>query len=661
MIIDHDPNQIIHQNSGYQQDNTNYRGGRGGRGFNHSRGRGGYHDRGRGGPNDRGRGVQIYGRGRGRGNVNNDKSWNGSSQQDPNGLVKILVRGLLETDLLNERDSGLAACREWLEERANFGTHKPIEYVYLKSPRWEGDDMVFEVRKSEVGRILKSNGQLFHNVSMSVKRANHRDRESSGPNIATTDSFAATKIFKAVLEERYDVENRMLRLERLADDTRLQSIRTWDPNATTQKHTDFFQGLMRLCESQSTFPSREVKAQQVESISLTNNDLTTVAPVLGLAKAFPDVRNLDLSNNKIMSLTALNPFRGKFRRLDWLVISPNPIDVHDPNYAQTVIECFPSLRKLNGIQVRSDEAAAAAADTAGSGDELPIPSVKDNFQDENGIAESAIRQLIQGMDNDRQTLARTLYDDNSTFSLSYNPSAPRLDIVQSTNWDPHIKQSRNLKKVMQLDPRIRRIAKGVNAIESALQNMPPTRHPDLVNETGKYSFDCTPMPGVPHPHGHSVGGFKVDVRGSFEELDRNTGLPTGTRSFDRVFIIGPGTNGNQLRIVSDMLILRAEGGNEAFQSGATNAAPDLPLVPDSLTATMKTEEEIRTSLMVAEVSKTTGLTTEWSTMLLNESGWVFQKALEYFKTARVKGMLRNEYFVPESHAPMAGNPTGAFT
>ncbi|KAL8723228.1 MAG: hypothetical protein Q9225_000418 [Loekoesia sp. 1 TL-2023] len=648
------PNQQLLQVSGNRQRSTNSQ--------EDNSGRGGFNNHGRGGINDRGRGLRI--RGRGRGNFNPQVILNHIEREDRDELAKIVVNGLLESDVANERDNGLGTCRDWLEERARYGSKKPIEYVYLKSPRWEGDNMVFEVKKSDAWRVLKSDGQQFHNVTLSVKRAGHRFRDTQDSSqtsaIAAIDPVERLERYKAILFDRYDAENKLLKLDRLGSDIRLREIGTFDPTATRRKNTDFFQGLMRLCESETIFPSRAKKAEQVESISLTNNDLTSLAPVLEVVKAFPDIRNLDLSNNKFKDLRALDLFRWKFKRLDWLVISPNPIDLEDPEYEHTITSWFPSLRTLNTTKVRTDEAAASAVPKDG----LPLATIKDNFQDEAGIAESAIKDLIMGTDNDRSTLARSLYDNESTFSLSYNPSAPRLDTAQSTSWEPHLKQSRNLKKVFQLEPRIRRMAKGISEIESALKILPPTRHPNLVNESLRYSFDCTPIPGVPDPQGRiesGVGGFKVDVRGSFDEFDRTTGLKNATRSFDRVFILGPGIGENQLRIVSDILILRAEGGYEAFNPEA-KAMPDLPMVTKNFgfPTNSKMEEEVKQTFVAGEVSKATGLTVEWATTLLNDSGWNFQMALENFKVAREKGILQNQYFRPEVHAPAVTNPTGIF-
>lgn len=130
----HDSNRRPYQAPNNQQADSTTRGGRGGRGvIDRGRVGRGTFDRGRGGrgANDRGRGLRI--RGRGRGNSHGDASWNADSQSDRRTLVKIVVRGVLDTDVANEGDSGLAKCREWLEERARQGSKKPMEYVYLLS------------------------------------------------------------------------------------------------------------------------------------------------------------------------------------------------------------------------------------------------------------------------------------------------------------------------------------------------------------------------------------------------------------------------------------------------------------------------------------------------------------------------------------------------
>lgn len=189
--------------------------------------------------------------------------------------------------------------------------------------------------------------------------------------------------FKAVLIDRYDPKNKLLRLDRLVDDARLQGTGTWDPNATRPKRTDFFGGLMRICRSESVFANRAIKAEQVQSILLANNGLTNVGPVVELANAFPDLRNLDLSNNRFEDMRALEPFRGKFKQLEWLILSPNPMEIQ----AATIIKWFPSLRTLDDIQVDTELASTSST----IGNDLPFATIKDNFHDQGGLPNQQLK------------------------------------------------------------------------------------------------------------------------------------------------------------------------------------------------------------------------------------------------------------------------------
>ncbi|KAL8763544.1 MAG: hypothetical protein Q9184_000670 [Pyrenodesmia sp. 2 TL-2023] len=590
-------------------------------------------NRGRGSPNTRGGQAQVDKQHQLQQHKEHDKS--------RNKLVTFVVRGVSESSAGNDNDNGLARCSNWLADWARNRLKRPGDYVFVKNPKWVDNDMVFQVAENDAWRIRQADGQQFLNVTLSVQQADTHTKETQQPtqNPAAPAITPAqrTQLYRDVLSNRYNEKDKILTLDGLHEDWRLQVAGSWDPTGTRHSHTDVFPGLMRVLEE--SFSSRAEKEERVQGVSLMNNRLTTFGPVFELAKTFPDLRGLDLSNNNIKDLKSLDTIKYRFRRLERLIISPNPIDVEDPEYHETVKGWFKTLIFLNEDRVRSDEAAANAASQSAPIAEIPLATIKDNFQDEAGIAESAVKELIMGTDNDRPTLVRSLYDNESTFSISYNPSAPRLDTAKAVSWEPHLKQSRNLKKVFQLDPRIKRLATGISEIESALKILPPTRHPDLINDSPKYSFDCTPIPNVPDPYDRlesGVGGLKVDVHGSFEEYDRNTGLQTAIRSFDRCFILGPGLGENKLRIVSDILTLRAHGGYEAFNP-ETKCMPDLPMVTThfGFSPNLKAEEEVNKAFLTEQLSRATGLTGPWATQLLSVSDWNFQIALENFNKAKV--------------------------
>jgi len=157
------------------------------------------------------------------------------------------------------------------------------------------------------------------------------------------------------------------------------------------------------------------------------------------------------------------------------------------------------------------------------------------------------------------------------------------------------------------------------------------------------------QPGVPDPTGQSpngVDGFMIVVHGEFDEVDAATGQATKKRSFDRTFIIGPG-GPSGVRIVNDMLTIRAYGGAQAFEpenfEGWSN---DTQQTNNDLDATPQLPAGISVQMaeqMVAELSKRTNMTIQYSKMCLEQVAWSFDKALEAF--ANVKASLPADAFV----------------
>lgn len=514
-------------------------------------------------------------------------------------------------------------------------------------PKWEDRDMVFQVAENDAWWFREANGRQFLDVTLSVQQADPQTSETRQP-MRNPAAPALTheqrdKLYRDVLNDRYNQNDKFLKLDGLHENVILQLAGSWDPNATQLGDTGIFPTLMRVIGE--SFPSRAEKEQWVDAVSLANNRLTTFKPVFELARTFPGLRRLDISNNNIKDLKSLESIRYRFRHLDILIISPNPIDLEDPEYMDVIKIWFPTLRKLNSDRVRSDEAAASAAPQSASETKLPLATIKDNPQDEGGIAKSGVEEPITGTDNDRPSLARSVHDKESNFSNSYNPTSPRLDTAEAVSSEPHLKQNPNLEKDFKLEPRIWKMVAGIDEISNALKVAPPPRNPDLVNGTPKSSFNCAAIRKVPDPHDRlesGVGGFKVDVSGSFGEYHRNTGAPNATRSFERCFILGPGKGESTLRIVSDTLTLRADGGYEIFNPEA-KCMPEQPIVTKNFgfSPNPREGEIIEQAFLAGQISKATGLTPHWAAQLLVMSDWTLQTAMENFEKAKVSDWGRS--------------------
>jgi nuclear RNA export factor len=137
----------------------------------------------------------------------------------------------------------------------------------------------------------------------------------------------------------------------------------------------------------------------------------------------------------------------------------------------------------------------------------------------------------------------------------------------------------------------------------------------------------------------------ITVHGEFDEIDGTTGQAKKKRSFDRTFIIGPG-GASGVRIVNDMLTVRAYGGAQAFESDHlenwntdaqqnTHDFDAAPQLPAGLSVEMAEQ-------MVAELQKRTGLNVAYSKLCLEQVGWNFEKGLEAFNN--VKGTLPADAF-----------------
>ena len=450
---------------------------------------------------------------------------------------------------------------------------------------------------------------------------------------------------KSVLSRRYNVDNKLLDLSHLSNDPELVRLGMFNTTSTESK---FFPALMKVCDS--IFTSAREKEEAIISVSLANNALSDIRPVTTLSQTFPTLKNLDLSNNQLKDLSILEGWRWKFRKLEQLVVTGNPIEINEPQYKTDILRWYPTLLVLNNEQVRTEQDVKAAAT-----DKLPLPILGPSFRDEASIAENFVKKFFPAYDSDRSALARGFYDTQSTFSLSINMSAPRgHESNKIAPWDQYIRRSRNLTKLSNPNAQMSRLQTGIESIRSCFITLPATRHPELLAEPHKWCIECHTIPGLPDPSGQSasgVGGLIVTVHGEFSEIDVSTAQPTTTRSFDRTFVLGPGGGPSGIRIASDIMVLRAYGGYDAWTPEEAEAIeqqqavqqPQLrpqqnPIsVPDGFgnPGPGKSEEQVQKEALAVELSKVTGMTLEYSGMCLEQSAWNLQDAAVTFEQAKV--------------------------
>ena len=411
---------------------------------------------------------------------------------------------------------------------------------------------------------------------------------------------------------------------------------------------------MKICDS--IFTTAHAKEEAIVSVSLANNALTTIASVTTLSQTFPALKNLDLSNNKLKNLTALEGWRWKFRKLDQLILTDNPIESEVPTYQDDIMKWYPTLTTLNTIQKRSSEDARAAANG-----KLPIPILGPSFRDEAAISETFVKQFFPAFDGDRTALVNGYYDAQSTFSISVNLSAPHA--TETTNqklpgWEAYLRKSRNLTKITHPPSRMSRLYTGTESIRDGFTNLPVTRHPDIMAEPHKWCVECHTIPGLPDPSGQSssgVGGLMVMVHGEFTEVDVSTGQSSAIRSFDRTFVLGPGGGVGGIRVACDTLVLRQFGGHDAWRpeeedKGFIRIAHGQHQIQVpagfALSGPGKTEEQVQKEVLAVELSKGTGMTLEYSGLCLEQCGWNLEGAAASFEQAKV---CLHALFTRQSH------------
>ncbi|OJD18922.1 hypothetical protein AJ78_01108 [Emergomyces pasteurianus Ep9510] len=581
------------------------------------------------------------------------------------GLAQVSVHGWKHSKAASNPDGGIESLILFLQRKAtppNQDTAAHSRFKISKS-HVEGDALIISVRPEQVAWVLRVNGHSFAGKPLTIEEyrgSNATHTQTQPPSQGTLDTKARMTAF---LEKRYSAPGKLLDLSQLGSDPDLLAMGMFDTTATESK---FFPALMKICELTFNSPAR--RRELVQSVTLAHNKLANVSSVTTLSQTFPDLKNLDLSNNQFRDIQGLLAWRWKFRELDFLDLTGNPISA-EPNFKDTMLKWYPRLRTLNNVLVRTAEEIAAQRKT-------PIPIQSANFQDESQIGENFVKAFFTGFDNDRNDLVNGIYDAKSTFSLNVNPLAPRgLQGKSVSGWDSYIRKSRNLLKVTYLPARMARTFVGTEKIREVWNSLPKTRHPDILANPQDWLIECHPIPGLPDPAGKSatgVGGLLITVHGKFEDFEESTTNKAQMRSFDRTFILGPGGGVGGLRVVNDILCLRAFGGSEAFvpetEQPPTQTAIPLPIAgpmqapvvapipvtqrvhPEAkdgfgLPTPGKPDEQLRKEQIVLETSFRTKMTLAYSEMALSGNNWDMEAALKNFEELKVQGKLPPDAFL----------------
>lgn len=514
--------------------------------------------------------------------------------------------------------------------------------------------MIITAAPEDIIAIRSLDNFTFAQATLSIKAEGPTAEEVlGGKKEKSEQTRELEEKMKTALSQRYNAELRLLNLSNLATDPLLKEM-----GEETTTPSKIFPALMAVCDEY--FKSRKARSDTVESVSLADNGITTVADVQLLSKTFPDLKNLDLSRNALSDMASFSGWKFRFSSLVNLVLVGNPIEQQLSILSNDLLQQFPSLQIINDVPVRTaDEAAAAKAaalspaakskpkNTSTSKTPTPFPLGQPDFRDTSQVGENFIKHFIPLYDHDRQALLNTYYDGVSRVSISINTQAPYDKALGPIpGWESYMKHSRNMVKITRLPAQIARQHCGQERIMELWKDLPATRHPDLMLEPLKYTIECNPLPGLVDPTGASptgVDGLLIMVHGEFEEHNTKV-ADRAMRSFDRTFIIGPGATSQQpIRVINDMMVLRAWG--PVAQPEQPQTPPQEFAVPVQSNIPPDMSQEQYHEAMAAEVSARTGMKIEYSRLCLEQVGWDFEAGLRSF--AENRSNLPAEAFVSQ--------------
>lgn len=195
-----------------------------------------------------------------------------------------------------------------------------------------------------------------------------RDASMNGqpapPSQQPADSNKAQleSILTNVVRKRYNAAEKYLTLESLAADPDIVSA-----GLTSSSASKVFTAVFTMCEK-FVFETPAKRRDMVVSVSLSGNALTTVGDIIALNSTFPNLANLDLSNNQLKDAGDFKFWRNGMRSLEHIILTGNPIDTN-PAEKEKLVRWWRKLKMMNNAPITRGPNAMAldANNTTGSG------------------------------------------------------------------------------------------------------------------------------------------------------------------------------------------------------------------------------------------------------------------------------------------------------
>jgi len=460
------------------------------------------------------------------------------------------------------------------------------------------NNSVFYVEEQEASRALKDLDKKIelpdgYDLMISVQ-------PTTPPNIPISDELVGK--IKLGMSDRYDAEKSALNLN------------TFHKSFAGES---FFAPLWRTNIMSKVVNIILDNIPEVKAIDLSNNRLLNLDALVAFQK-LKHLNVLHLKDNKLTDLRGLEKLKGI--SLINLRLDGNPVKERlGSSYTESVRKIFSSLQELDGKalpkQIGFEDEGSAVNDIP-----LSCPKLIKNEAAGNLVLQF-LEQYFKLYDSDSRQPLLDAYDENAMMSLTA--------IGAYESMKAYIEESRNLCRVNSDQRKVKLLRRGRLPIVSFLSGLPKTEH-----DPTSFSLD---LPFT------SDSLMIFTVTGMFRERETKG---KSVRFFNRCFIVVP--RGSGFCIINEMLFVSnptAAKAKKAFNSpdssmqsfgkpSTSGAAGPAPIAVDEAT-----KQTLTTAL-----AERTGMNLVWATHCLEENLWNFDKASAVFQELKTSGKIPPEAF-----------------
>ena len=189
-------------------------------------------------------------------------------------------------------------------------------------------------------------GQSNNQSNPFGSQKNNQNQDQNQKSNQSTPQADARNLIAGIIRKRYQADNHFLTMEALAKDPDVQNSELMGSSAAKVWKSFFV-----ICE-QDVFETPAKRREMVHSVSVGNNELKDVWDVVALSSCFPELKNLDLSNNKIENAGDLRFWKNSLlRNLEHIVLIGNPIMDKPDELKKLRHWCGRNLKAINGESV----------------------------------------------------------------------------------------------------------------------------------------------------------------------------------------------------------------------------------------------------------------------------------------------------------------------